>query len=49
MAAGDAIISRLKRQNLEGPNVLKKEDFELVRRMVLIDGFSQRDVALKVN
>ena len=25
------------------------EDFELIRRMVLIDGFSQRDVALKLN
>ena len=25
------------------------EDFELIRRMVLVDGFSQRDVALKLN
>ena len=29
--------------------MLKMEDFELIRRMVLIDGFSQRDVALKLN
>ncbi len=25
------------------------EDFELIRRMVLVDGLSQREVALKLN
>ena len=29
--------------------MLIMEDFELIRRMVLIEGFSQRDVALKLN
>jgi len=29
--------------------VLRMEDFELIRRMVLVDGLSQRDVALKLN
>ena len=29
--------------------MLRMEDFELIRRMILVDGLSQREVALKLN
>ena len=33
----------------EGPKVLKMIDFELIRRLVLVEGLSQREVAQKLN
>ena len=33
----------------EGPKVLKMIDFELIRRLVLVEGLSQREVAKKLN
>ena len=47
----DGLVSTLKltRTVSEGSKVLKMEDFELIRRLVLVDGLSRRQVALKLS